>query len=172
MAKEGLSIKHTRVDEIENEVTSQKCTEYQNLGFFCPSGHSPVSLSEYGKLHKTCKSEVLNCLQEKQKPCYGALQDVGMIVNDGATLVHMNPPKHSKTFREYCNSELGEKLMKIEVPVNQLDFVLDVYREELKGETWEGKGNAVHVSVNDSTPIYSGFKKFLRHNDKKKNCFR
>ena len=37
LAKEGLTIRHTTVDEIDDQVTSQKCAEYQNLGFVCPS---------------------------------------------------------------------------------------------------------------------------------------
>ena len=127
MAKEGLSTSHTRVDEIENQVTSQKCTEYQNLGFVCPSGRTAVSLSEYGKFRKTDKSEFLNCLQEKQKPCYDAPQDVEMNLNDGATLVHMSPPKDSETFGECCDSELGDKLRKVAETVNQLDFAFDEY---------------------------------------------
>ena len=49
-----------------------------------------------------------------------------MIVIDNAALVHMNPWKHSKTFGEYYESELGEKLEKVAVPVNQLDLVFDV----------------------------------------------
>ena len=95
-----------------------------------------------------------------------------MIVIDGAALVHMNPPKYSKTFGEYCESELGEKLRRVAVPVNQLDLVFYVYREDsLNGEAWEGRGNAVRVSVKDSTTIYSDFKKFLRHNNNKTELF-
>ena len=36
-AKEGLSISHTRVDEIEDHVVSNECMKYQNLGFVCPT---------------------------------------------------------------------------------------------------------------------------------------
>ena len=36
-AKKGLSITHTRVDDIEDQVTSLRCSEYQELGFVCPS---------------------------------------------------------------------------------------------------------------------------------------
>ena len=35
-AKRGLSI--TRLDEIEDQIAMQKCAEYRNLGFVCPSG--------------------------------------------------------------------------------------------------------------------------------------
>lgn len=33
-----------------------------------------------------------------------------MVVIDGAALAQMNLSKHRKTFDEYCESDLGEKL--------------------------------------------------------------
>ena len=52
------------------------------------------------------------------------------------------------------------------MPVNQLHFVFHVYDEDsLKAETREGRGKGVCVSRRDSTPTYSDFKKFLRHNE-------
>ena len=89
-----------------------------------------MSLSEYGKLRKSEKSEFLNCLQEIQEPSSDTPKDLEVIVIDEAALVHMNPPKHSKTFGEYCESELGEKLKRVAVPVNQINLVFDVYRED------------------------------------------
>ena len=35
-AKKGLSITHKRVDDIEGQITSIRCREYQQLGFVCP----------------------------------------------------------------------------------------------------------------------------------------
>ena len=82
-----------------------------------------------------------------QESSYDAPQDMEKIVIDGPALVHMNPSKHSKTFREYCTSELGEKMKRIAAPVNQLDLVSDVCRENgLKAETREGRENAARVS--------------------------
>lgn len=45
---------------------------------------------------------------------------------DSTGLVHMNPSKHRKTFDESSESELGEKLKIVVVPVNQLELVMDV----------------------------------------------
>ena len=59
-----------------------------------------------------------------QESSYDAPQDMEKIVIDGPALVHMNPSKHSKTFREYCASELGEKMKRIAAPVNQLDLLI------------------------------------------------
>ena len=100
------------------------------------------------------------------------MTDLEMIVNDDAALVHINVLKHSKAFGEYCESELGEKLKRVAVPVNQLDLVFDVYPEDsLKAETQEVRENAVRVYMKDLILIYSDFKKFLRHNDNKTYFF-
>lgn len=54
------------------------------------------------------------------------------------------------------------------MPVNQLYFVFHVYDEDsLKAETRQGRGKAVCVPLKDSTPTYSDFKKFFRHNENK-----
>ena len=79
-----------------------------------------------------------------------------VIVTDSAALVHMNPPKHSKTIGEYCESELGEKLKRVALSVNQLDLVFDVYREDsLTFETREGRWNTVCVFCENSIPLRS-----------------
>ena len=141
--------------------------------FFAHKNHAyPVSLFVYWKLSKSDKSDFLNCLQEIQEPSSDTPKDLEVIVIDEAALVHMNPPKHSKTFGEYCESELGEKLKRVAVPVNQINLVFDVYREDsLMAEMQEGRGNAFRISMNDSTLIYSDFKKFLRYNDNKVKSF-
>ena len=141
--------------------------------FFAHKNHAyPMSLSEYGKLRKTGKYEFLNCLEEIQEPSYDVPHDMEMIVIYGAALVYLNPPKHSRTFGEYRESELGEHLERLAVPVNQLNLVFDVYSEDSsKAETQEGRENAARVSVKDSTPIYSNFKKFFSHNDNKTELF-
>ena len=74
----------------------------------------------------TDKFEFLNFLHEILEPSYDVPQDMEMIVTDGDALTHMNPWKHSKIFGEYCESELREKLNRVAVSVNQLDFVFDV----------------------------------------------
>ena len=82
--------------------------------FFAHENHAyPVSLSEYGKLRKTDKSDFLKCLKEIEEPSYDASSDMEMIVIDGAALVHINSPKKSKTFGEYCEAEIGEIIKKM-----------------------------------------------------------
>ena len=141
--------------------------------FFAHKNHAyPMSLSEYGKLRKTGKYEFLNCLEEIQEPSYDGPHDMEMIVIYGVVLVYLNPPKHSRTFGEYRESELGEQLERLAVPVSQLNLVFDVYSEDsLKAETQEGRENGARVSVKDSTPIHSNFKKFFSHNDNETELF-
>ena len=59
--------------------------------------------------------------------------------------------------------------------VNQLVLVFNVHPENsLKTETRKGRGNAVGVSVKDSTPLYSDLRElYLRnkHNDNKIELF-
>lgn len=67
----------------------------------------------------------------------------------------MNPSKDRKTFDESYESELGEKLKIVVVPLNQLELVIDVYREDsLKARCRQFIENAALVSVKDSNSIY------------------
>ena len=53
-----------------------------------------------------------------------------MVLIDSTGLVYRNPSKDRKTFDESYESELGEKLKIVAVPLNQLELVIDVYRED------------------------------------------
>ena len=53
-----------------------------------------------------------------------------MVLIDSTRLVYMNPSKDRKTFDESYERELGEKLKIVVVPLNQLELVIDVYRED------------------------------------------
>ena len=67
---------------------------------------------------------------------------------NGAALVNITLLNKNKTFGEYCESNLGKKLKKAVVDVNQLDLVFDVYCEDsLKTETWYRM--YMHISVED-----------------------
>ena len=69
---------------------------------------------------------------------------------NGAALVNITLLNKNKTFGEYCESNLGKKLKKAAVDVNQLDLVFDVYREHsLKTETWYGRRSGMCISVED-----------------------
>ena len=86
--------------------------------------------------------------------------------------MHLNPPRNSKTFREYCEVENAGKIKELVAGVQRADLVFDVYRSNsIKSETRDTIGSTFKVSVRDSTPIVHDFKKFLLHNDNKAELF-
>ena len=73
--------------------------------FFQHENHShPPSLSEYGKLRKSNKSDFLKCLED-----HGGTKiqfpEVTAEIIDGAAAVQMIKPEESKTFGQYCKEE-------------------------------------------------------------------
>ena len=77
--------------------------------FFQLENHAyPPSLSEYGKLRKSNKSDFLKCLED-----HGGTKiqfpEVAAEVIDGAAAVQMIKPEESKTFGQYCKEEFPRK---------------------------------------------------------------
>ena len=141
--------------------------------FFAQENHGyPVSLSEYGKLRKTYKSLFLDCIEKTLEAPILQSKTVDMIAIDGAAYVHLNPPRNSKTFREYCEVDNAGKIKKLVAGVQRADLVFDVYRSDsIKSETRDTIGSTFKVSVRDSTPIVHDFKKFLLHDNNKAELF-
>ena len=82
--------------------------------FFSQENHGyPVSLSEYGKLRKTHKSLFFDCIEKTLEPPILQPKTVDMIAIDVAAYVHLNPPRNSKTFREYYEVENAGKIKKL-----------------------------------------------------------
>ena len=78
---------------------------------------------------------------------------------DGAALVHMNVPDiTSKTFGDYCDTQITNKIKQLAQNVSRLDVVLDVYKrptlkqdtskKERKGKDilFTGQGGRRHVT--------------------------
>ena len=107
--------------------------------YFAQEHHSyPVSLSEYSKLRKTHKSLFLDCIEKTLEPHIIKPKTMDMIAIDGAAYVHLNPPRNSKTFREYCEVENAGKIKKLVAGVQRADLVFDMYRSDsIKSETRE-----------------------------------
>ena len=132
----------------------------------------PVALSEYGKLRKTDKFLFLDCLEKMIEPCYSAPGNMEMLAIDGAAFVHMNPPRQSKTFKDYCEVEIANRVKKVVPRLDRVDLIFDVYRDDsVKSETRDRRGSTFKISVKDSTPMVKDFKKFLLHNDNKTQLF-
>ena len=49
---------------------------------------------------------------------------------DGAAFVHMNPPKLSTNYGDYCEHELGWKVKSLAKSVKRIDVVFDIYKQQ------------------------------------------
>ena len=99
--------------------------------FFRHENHDyPPALSDYGNLRKpTAKSDVLKCLINPSDEANEApLADAYVI--DGAAFVHMNPPKLSTNYGDYCEHELGWKVKSLAKSVKRIDVVFDIYKQQ------------------------------------------
>ncbi len=141
--------------------------------FFAHENHTfPVSISEYGKLRKcTSKSHFLQCVESMVEVKYDE-PEVLMKMIDGAAFVHMNPPKSSSTYGNYCQVELFRKIRYASRHTERLDIVFDFYQENsLKSQTRENRGEEIRVSVRKDTPICKNFQKFMRNDRNKTELF-
>ena len=150
--------------------------------FFRHENHEyPPSISEYGKIRKpTAKSDFLKCL-----PTIEGTTDQASVVRhdaplvdacivDGPALVQMNAPKLARTYGEYCEFELGNKVKSIANGEKRIDIVFDVYKSNSrKRETREsrGKGEGVRILIKRDTPVYRDFKQVMAIAENKTELF-
>eukprot|EP00795_Rhopilema_esculentum_P003929 gene3929-15255_t len=83
-------------------------------------------------------------------------------------------PNQVKTFGEY-SKEVFRKAVFREFSTNgmqRVDVVFDRYISgSLKSETREGRGSGIRILVNEATPIWKNWHKFLRNDENKKELF-
>ena len=73
-------------------------------GFFGHENQSfPPSLTQYGKLRSSAKSDFLPCLK-KNGPAQAQRPSVEALLLDGAAIVNMLKPGASKAFQEYSET--------------------------------------------------------------------
>ena len=73
--------------------------------FFNHDHHNyPTSISEYGTLRKTSKSDFLDCLQDYGSSMLAPPEFTAKVV-DGAAVVQSLKPRISKTFGQYASAE-------------------------------------------------------------------
>ena len=143
--------------------------------FFAHENHSfPVSISEYGNLRKCSKSDFIACLTRIIEPEYEA-PTVDALIIDGAAVIHTSYPESSiKTFGDYCDLQIPQKIKALARNVDWLDVVFDVYKETtLKQDTRDRRGtDGMRVSIRKDTPIqHKQFKKILTVSDNKTELF-
>lgn len=145
--------------------------------FFAHENHAyPVSLSDDGKLKQAKnKSEFLDCLDDIVKPHYNP-PVVDAIAIDGPALVHMNAPvKSVKSYGDYCDHQIVNKLLTLSGVVCRLDIVFDVYRSlSIKQQTREDRSTGgIKVSIQKDTPIqHDKFKNIITVGQNKTSLFK
>ena len=143
--------------------------------FFSHENHSyPPSLSQYGRVRQTAKSDCIKIFSKYAEVRYQE-PDITALVIDGAALVQMLPPRKSTTFGDYCRHEFFSKLhSKIkQSSLERIDVVFNVYREKsIKALTRGKRGTGARKRVTDKTPITRKWQNFLRVNENKLELFR
>ena len=131
------------------------------------------SISEYGTLRKTSKSDFLDCFQD-----YGSSTltppEFNAIVVDGAAAIQSLKPRISKTFGQYASTEFYNSVLRWlnEEYVQRVDVVFDRYFLSLKGDTGKGRVSGLRVSVRENTSMVQDWAKFLKDSSNKAELFR
>jgi len=126
--------------------------------FFAHENQSiPPSLSAYGKLRQSAKSDLLHCLELEEKQLLHA-PNVDAIFLDGAAVVQMLNPGGAKTFQEYSDVVFTPYLLSQLQKANRIDIDWDVYiLDSLKAMNREEKrGKGVRRRVSAQIYLQSG----------------
>ena len=141
--------------------------------FFAHENQSyPPSLSQFGNLRITNKSQLLPCIEDIISPQV-TMPEVDALIMDGAAIVHMLPPRNSTIFSEYARNVFLPFLERILVGINfRLDIVFDVYRPgSLKFSVREMRGQGDRRRVAPATPVPKNWNGFLRNDANKTELF-
>ena len=112
---------------------------------------TPPSLSVGGKIRSTTKSDLLQCLDLKEKQ---HLPPVDAKFLDGAAVVQMLPPGLAKTFQDYAAKVFIPYVSNHLQEVDRIDIVWDVYLKDEKyyqgkqRERCPKKGGTYHSTPN------------------------
>ena len=130
----------------------------------------PPSLSEYGKLRSSKKSDLMSLLpvdgQHEPPNVFDA------IAIDGAALVHILTPESIATFDEYADSVFLCHLNKQLEKCVRLDVVWDVYIiDSIKASTREKRGQGIRKKVAGRNKVPTNWMGFLRDEKKQQELF-
>ena len=149
--------------------------------FFSHENHEfPSALSECGNIRKpTAKADFLKCLSTESDKEQTPMERneppmVDAYIVDGAALVQMNAPKLAKTYGEYAETEVCNKVKALANKCERVDIVFDIYKNcSRKRETCEGRGknDGVRVSIRKNTPVFRKFNQVMAINENKTELF-
>jgi hypothetical protein len=107
----------------------------------------PPSLSEYGNLHFTTKSDLLKCITRGVTQMPNPTEYDAKVL-DGAAIVHSLPVSGASTFEEYAVICFLPHVTHTLVNCSRVDIVWDVYRtKSLKEATREKREKGVRRKV-------------------------
>ena len=142
--------------------------------FFKHKHHNyPPSISEYGTLRKTSKSDFLDCLQDYGSSTLTPPEFTAKVV-DGAAAVQSLKPRISKTFGQYASTEFYNSVLRClnEESVQHVYVEFDRYFPlSLKGDTRKGRRSVFRVSVRENTPMVQHWAKFLKDSSNRAELF-
>ena len=132
------------------------------------------SISEYGTLRKTSKSDLLDCLQEYGSSTRTPQESTAKVVDDAAAVQSLTA-RISKTFGQYASTKFYNSVVLRclnEECAQRVHAVFDRYfLLSLKGDTRKGRVSGLRVSVRENTPMVQVWAKFLKDSSKRLNCF-
>lgn len=133
------------------------------------------TMAKFGQQHQN--QTILKCLPSidpNESSSCSESPTIDAYIIDGAAFVHMNPPRLSKTYGEYCETELRDKIKPLMVKSKRVDVVFDVYTpSSLKRETREKrrKGEGVRIVIKGTTPVYKKFQHVMAIDENKTELF-
>ena len=176
------------ISKTQKKVVSlkQDCQLYSNLyvacqnregdleEFFAYENHAyPPSLSIYGEMHSTDKSDTIK-IPENVVETSSVKPDFTAEVLDGAAVVQAVVPKDSINFGQYCRNEFTAYLFNEyrQSTLNSVDIVFDIYLDHgIKNLTRNKRGFGKRIKKAGDTPIPRHWKSFLHLNENKTQLF-
>jgi hypothetical protein len=130
----------------------------------------PPALSEYGKLRKGAKSDLLKCLNlshERDPPVAFDCK-----VFDGAALVHMLPPVGTTTFMNYAENVFVSFILRQLSNAQRVDIAWGTYLvHSIKNSTRDMRGNSVRVKIGPQTKVPGKWNDLLKNATNKEELF-
>jgi hypothetical protein len=131
----------------------------------------PAALSESGRLYSCQKSQLATVLEETVTNA-DRTPEAETIIIDGSALVNSLVPRISKTFDEYAEIEVIQKVNTYALKYSRTDIVFDVYKtSSLKAETRSKRGIGARQRVTGKGKIPKNWQNFLRDNSNKTELF-
>ncbi|KAE8742640.1 hypothetical protein FOCC_FOCC011820 [Frankliniella occidentalis] len=134
----------------------------------------PPCLSKDGGLYPHNKAELVPILERKGATVSGSIT-AGVLIYDGAAIVHIIRPRLVKTFSEYGKNNImkhiGEEIRQFSA--QRVDLVWDLYFENsMKKIVREERGSGVLRQVLQTSPVPRNWSDFLCNDKNKEQLFK